>query len=235
MTRDYWFPGRWIGGAALILGPLLLLTGTLLRLPFHFFFPQQLAAVAGHHDQMVAAYTAFVAGNVVLWPAVVSLARTIGLTKPGWAAWGGTLVVFGLFERTFHAGIDHLAFQLVERRGLESATEFVADSYQGMHVFQYLSFTILVGWLVLAVGAYRSGALGVVRSIALASMALLPLGVLKGAEPLSVVGTAGLCVAFLPMGFRLLREGPKPGRRTILIASVVAPAVVGVGYLSSLG
>jgi hypothetical protein len=59
--------------------------------------------------------------------------------------------------------------------------------------------------------------------------------VLKGAEPLSVVGTAGLCVAFLPLGFRLLRDGPKPSRRTILIASIVTPAVVGVGYLSSFG
>jgi hypothetical protein len=66
-------------------------------------------------------------------------------------------------------------------------------------------------------------------------MALLPLGVLKGAEPLSVVGTAGLCVAFLPMGFRLLRAGPKPSRRTMLIAAIVAPAIVGVGYLSSFG
>lgn len=34
---DFWFPGRWIGGLSLILGPLLLLTAALLRIQFHFF------------------------------------------------------------------------------------------------------------------------------------------------------------------------------------------------------
>lgn len=38
------FPGRWIGGLTLILGPLLLLAGVLLRSKFHFFFPDQLRA-----------------------------------------------------------------------------------------------------------------------------------------------------------------------------------------------
>ncbi|MFF1342808.1 hypothetical protein ACFVYT_33870 [Streptomyces sp. NPDC058290] len=32
-------PGRWVGGVALAIAPLLLAAGVLLRLPFHFFFP----------------------------------------------------------------------------------------------------------------------------------------------------------------------------------------------------
>ena len=229
MTQDSWTPGRWIGGTAMVLGPLLLLTGTLLRLPFDFFFPHQLAAAAEHPALMTAAYTAFLAGNVLMWPAVAALAARIGRTRPAWAAWGAILVTVGLFARTFHAGVDHAAFTVVRHQGKAAATTFVSEGYQDLHLFSYLSFTIMAGWLVLAVGAYRSGTLGLVRSIALATMSLLPLGVLKGAEPLSVVGTVGLCVAFVPAGMRLLRDGPRPSRRSVLLA---LPAALGLGALA---
>src|SRR3954451_5475333 len=49
-------PGRWLGAASLIVGPLLLLTGILLRIQFHFFFPQQLAAYHDHPPLITAAY-----------------------------------------------------------------------------------------------------------------------------------------------------------------------------------
>jgi hypothetical protein len=39
------FPGRWVGGTAMALAPILLLTGALVRVQFHFFFPQQLAGI----------------------------------------------------------------------------------------------------------------------------------------------------------------------------------------------
>ncbi|HXE61953.1 MAG TPA: hypothetical protein VN519_00340 [Bryobacteraceae bacterium] len=38
------FPDRWVGGVSMVLAPALLLTGVLLRIRFHFFFPQQLQA-----------------------------------------------------------------------------------------------------------------------------------------------------------------------------------------------
>ncbi|WP_230474397.1 hypothetical protein [Calidifontibacillus erzurumensis] len=37
-NTTFWFPGRWIGGLSLIIGPLLLLAAALLRIQFHFFF-----------------------------------------------------------------------------------------------------------------------------------------------------------------------------------------------------
>ncbi|KDN22139.1 hypothetical protein [Amycolatopsis rifamycinica] len=235
MTEDRGFPGRWVGGTALILGPLLLLTGTLLRAPFPFFFPHQIAAATAHPVLMTAAYSAFLAGNVLMGPAVVTLARNIGLRRPAWAAWGGTLVVVGLFERTFHAGIDHAAFTVVRHRGPEAATGFVTDLYQDLHLFSFLSFTIMFGWYVLAIGAYLSGALGRIRSIALATMGLLPLGVLKGTEIVSIIGTTGLVVALLPAGVRLLRGGPRPSRKAILLTGPAVLGLAALGYVSTLG
>jgi hypothetical protein len=39
--EGFWLPGRWVGGITMILGPILLFAGTLLRIQFHFFFPQK--------------------------------------------------------------------------------------------------------------------------------------------------------------------------------------------------
>lgn len=214
-----------------MLGPALLLIGTLLRSPFHFFFPDQLRAVAEHPALMTAAYTAFLAGNVVMWAAVAFLVQRIGASKPGWAAWAGMLVTVGLFGRTFHAGVDHAAFSATGQLGVDGATDLVAKGYGDLHLFSFLSFTIMFGWFVLAFAAYRSGVLGAVRSTALAAMGLLPLGVLKGTDVLSIVGTVGLCVALVPLGIRVLTEQSRPTRRQVLIA---VPAALGLGALAVL-
>jgi hypothetical protein len=223
---------RFLAATSLLLAPVLLLAGTLLRAPFNFFFPDQLAAMAEYPAQMTAAYTLFLAGNVLLWPAVVWLALEIRKTRPALAAWAGALVLFGLFERTFHAGIDQFALGVARRRGASYATDLVAESYQNLHLFSFLSFTIMFGWFVLAFAAWRGGVFGVTRSVALAAMGLLPLGVLKGTELLSIVGTAGLCVALVPAGISLLR---KPSRRSVLVAAVAVPAVGLLAFASSLG
>lgn len=69
---------------------------------------------------------------------------------------------------------------MVRRQGAAFATDLVGQSYQDVHLFSFLSFTVLSGWLVPAFAAYRSGVLGLPRATALAAMCLLPLGVLKG-------------------------------------------------------
>lgn len=169
-----------------------------------------------HPLLITASYSCILAGNIALWPAVVTLARLIGVARPGWALWGGTLVLFGLFARTFHAGVDHLAFQMVRLQDLELATKTVAGSYGAFHIVSALSATVLFGWIVLAIGACLSGTLGLFRSIALGLMAALMIGVLKGSSLMSVVSTAGLCAAMVPLGITVLREPPTPNARAFL-------------------
>lgn len=227
----YPFPGRYLAAASLILAPLLILTGVLLRLRFDFFFPAQLAAAAEHPRLVFAAYACFLAGVILLWPGIVHLALRIGRTHPRWALWGGALVLFGLFARTFHAGIDHLAFQLVHAQGVDAAVETIQSTYGAPHLVKTLSAAIFFGWPVLAFGAYRSGTLGLVRSIALALMAGLMMGVLKGSSAISVVATAGLCISLMPLGVELLREEPSPSTGALLGWTVVAAAGVYAMYL----
>jgi hypothetical protein len=196
--------------------------GVLLRLEFDFFFPEQLAAYAAHPDRIFWSYSLFLAGNIILWPAILTVSRLIGLTKPAWALWGGTMVIFGLFARTFHAGVDHMAFQLVQFQGLDIANKAVADSYGAFHIISILSLPILCGWVVLAIGAWLSGTLGLFRSICLALMSALMIGVLKGSTITSVVATSGLCIALVPLGISVLREDPVPHYRKVMLSIGIA-------------
>lgn len=227
----YRFPGRWIGGVALVAGPLVWLAGILLRLPFHFFFPQQLAAYAQAPDRMFAAYSAVLVGQILVALGVMTAADLIGRTRPALATWGGLLVVLGLFARTFHAGADHLAFQLVAPLGAQGATDLVGRTYGAAHVVAALNPAIVFGWPVLALGAWRAGVLSWWRALALASMAALMLGVLKGSTATSVVCVSGMALALAPLGVRVLRDGPTPRARVVAACAVGVPAAMGLAYV----
>jgi hypothetical protein len=206
-NNQFWFPGKYVGGISVILAPVVFLAGILLRIQFHFFFPDQLAAYKSHPNLVFTSYSLFLAGNILLWPAIVSLAHLIGQKKPNWAIWGASLVLFGLFGRAFHAGVDHMAFQIAGTQNVKLATQIVADSYGAFHVAHLLSGTIMFGWIVLAIGAYLSGVLNIYRSIALGLMSILMMGVLKGTSYTSVVAASGLCIALVPLGIKMLNEG----------------------------
>lgn len=222
------FPGRWLGGITMVLGPLVLLTGVGVRAGQHFFFPDQLAFYERQPTRTAIAYGAFVAGNVLLWPAVVTLAQRIGVTHPRWALWGGALTTSGLFARAFQAGVDHMAFRLVDVQGADAATRVVADTYGTYYVLSALTGGVMAGWVLLAVGAWRARLLGPGPAIALAATSALPLGVLKGTTPLSVVAVTGLAVALVPLGVRVVRDGPAPSTGTVARATAAVLAAVTV-------
>lgn len=96
-----------------MLGTLLLLTAALLRARFHFCAPQQLAAFEAYPTLMTAAYSAYSVGWLVMCFAVLVLVHQVALWNRTWAFWGGALTLIGLFTRTFSAGVDHMAFQMV--------------------------------------------------------------------------------------------------------------------------
>ncbi|WP_157249165.1 hypothetical protein [Nonomuraea typhae] len=231
MTNES-FPGRWIEGAGLVGGPSLLLAGGLLRSESDGFFPSQLAAFAQNPTLMTASYSVFAAGLVLLVPATLALTRRIGATHARLARWGGALVLAGLLARIFHHGVNHLAMQLVNVQGQAAALRAVSEQYSSFHLFQLFNVATFLGWIVLAVAAWRSQVLGVVGSVGLALMTSLPLGVLKGTGPMSIVAAAGLCAALLPLGVKVLRQGPAPRWWAY---PVVAAAGAALGYLGLMG
>jgi hypothetical protein len=225
------FPGRWVGGVTLILGPALWLLGVLLRLPFHFFFPQQLQAYHDAPARMTASYACVLFGEILTALGATTMAGLIGWTRPGWATWGGVLVVLGLFTRVFHAGIDHLAFQLVAIDGPSAATETIAKTYGAFQPISIFTPAILVGWIVLAIGAYLSRTLPLWRAIALGLTSGLMIGVLKGSTWWSVVYVSGLVIACAPLGVRVLRDGPRPRARVVAAWTALVGALLVLSFL----
>ncbi|WP_327587467.1 hypothetical protein OHA25_11020 [Nonomuraea sp. NBC_00507] len=229
------FPGRWVEGAGLVLGPLLLLAAVLVRMGEDDFFPSQLAAYAAESAKMTLSYSLFAAGVVVLWPAVAALARRIGATHPRWAAWGGTLVVLGLFGRVFHAGVSHLAFQMVDVLGPAAAQRAVSSTYGAFHLFKAANVAIMGGWIMLAIGAYRArafggGVAGTASSVAPALASALPLGVLKGSTDLvSLAALAGLAAALVSFGVTVLRNGPAPRWWAVALTVALIPVAFVAG------
>lgn len=124
--------------------------------------------------------------------------------------------MLGLFARTFHYGINHLAFQLVTFQGLTQATKAIASSYGAFHIVSVLSAAILFGWIILAIGAYRSRTLSLLRSLSLGLMSSLMLGVLKGSSSVSILALSGLCIALMPLGIDVLKSGSWPGTRNLV-------------------
>jgi hypothetical protein len=214
--RTFTFPGPWLGGVSLIVGPLLLLAGTLLRLGVPFFFPHQLAAYQRQPTLIGAAYALFLAGTIALWPGIVAVAARVGVTRPAWALWGGSLVIFGLFARAFHYGANTFAFALVDSAGLNAATQAVSAYYTYPEwVTSSLTMAVMLGWITLATGCYLSRTLRLLPAIALALMSGLMIGVLKGSTWASAVQVGGLAVAFLPLGVIFLRGANRASRRSV--------------------
>jgi hypothetical protein len=232
INTKFWFPGKYVGGIAMIIAPVVFLAGILLRIQFNFFFPDQLLAYKQHTQVMFTAYSLFLTGNILLWPAILSMAHLIGQEKPALAIWGSSLVLFGLFARTFHAGIDHMAFQIADTRNVQVATKMVADSYGAFNVVHMLSGTTMFGWIVLAIGAFQSGVLNIYRSVALGLMSILMMGVLKGTSYTSIVAALGLCIAFVPLGIKLLNEGSSLSLKTKLVWVCIITGLVAFLYFS---
>jgi hypothetical protein len=232
--EKFWFPGRWIGGFSLILGPILIIIGEILRIEYYFYYPNQLAAFKEQPTLMATSYGLFTAGVILLVLGILTLVRLIGVKKPALALWGGIFGIFGLLCRMYHAGVDNLAYWLVHFQGLEIATKVIRESYpynyQGFYVVATILFSGMVGWFVLAIGAYRSGTLNLPSSIALGLMGIHSMGVLKGTSWDTLVAVIGLCIAFVPLGFKILRNGSMPNLQTILKWTILFLALGGVFF-----
>lgn len=227
-THDnVWFPGRLIGGVALVLGPVAWFCGLLLRYLAlssgaltaeqlaafarePFAASSQLAVYAAEPELITAAYAVFLAGAILLWPAVATLAQ-IAATSPRLACWGGTLFVLGLFGRAYFAGVDQTAFVLTDVLGLEQATSAVRESYVAISYGPWFvpvtaSACQYVGALLLVIAAYRSSTFGVGRCLVFLWAGVMWGGVLKASHLYDVVRAGLLCLVLVPLGVAVLRD-----------------------------
>ncbi|WP_043624252.1 hypothetical protein [Nonomuraea candida] len=227
--HNAWFPGRFLGGGALVLGPLLWFAGLTLRhlagstaeftpqqrayfAAQPFAAPEQLAAYAVNPGLATAGYACYTAGAIVLCLAVVVLARVAAACSPWLARLGGAMVVVGLFSRLYWAGVDETALRLIGTLGLERTTEIVMDlyvdiSYGPWRVPVSAAFGLYLGTLLLGLAAFRAGTFGAGRLALFVFSGWLWTGVLKRSELIDgVLSGAALCLVFVPLGIKVLRD-----------------------------
>lgn len=225
-----WIPGRWIGGIALLVGPVVFLAGLVVRhlavvtATFSseqeawfdgqtFAAPRELAAYAQHPGLATTGYTLFAAGAVLMVPAFLALGRVVARGAPQLAAWGVLLLVLAQLRRLYFGGIEVTAFQLVDTIGLHRTTDWVLDNYVDVSYGLWripvtLSIGSIVGGVLVAIGAYRAGLFGVVRCLLLVAWTYLWSGVLKESALIDGVGLgAAGAIALVPVGVALLRGG----------------------------
>ena len=223
-----WVPGRIIGGTAMILGAIMWLAAMVMRFLGYrlgsftaeqsawfaqqpFAAPAQLAAYLQHPRLVTAGYAIFAGSCIVLGFGVLTLARIVAAGSPVLAQLGATAVLASLFGRLYFSGVDLTAFRLVDAHGLQHATDFVLDFYVDLSYGLWFipvaaSAGALVGGVLLSLGAFRAGVLGVVRCALLLAWAWTFLGVLKEADAGSIRGAIALCLVFVPIGVQVLRD-----------------------------
>jgi hypothetical protein len=199
------FPGMWIGGISLILAPLCLLVGELLKVPYYYYFPAQLQAFAAHPTQMHWPYTLYTIGFLALWPGLIMLASLICRTRPWLGRITGMIAIVGVLVNTFYQGINHLAFELTEVNGVEPATAFIRETYGWFSVAYVLTWTDNLGWVLLGVAAYYTRTFGWFRALCVICMAARFSGVLKGYSIDGIIENVLLCLAFGTLGPEILR------------------------------
>ena len=223
------WPGPRFGAAALVLAPLLLLAGELVRSEHYYFFPAQLAAMVTDSGTLLTSYALYTAGLVLMIPAFLALAGLISSERPGWAFWGATIAIVGSSVRIFQEGISFLALQLVDAQGLETATAAVRDTYGAWYVLQTLNGSDNSRgpcWpsAPIALGCSAVNALG------LAFMMTHYSGVLKGTDLNSLTGAVLLAAVLVPLGVRLWRSA-EPVSRKVWWGSIAAVAFLAAQYL----
>lgn len=224
------WPGSRFGAASLVLAPLLLLTAEAIRSGYDYFYPSQLAAMAGAPGVILASYGLYTAGLVLLIPAFLALTGLIARERPGWAFWGATTAVVGSTVRIFQDGISFLALQLVPTQGLETATTAVSETYQSWYVLQTLDGCDNLAWAVLAIGAYRAGVLGWAPALGVAFMLTHYSGVLKGTDLNTFIAAVLLAAVFVPLGVSLWRRA-EPVSRKVWWGGIASVALLAVLYL----
>jgi hypothetical protein len=187
-----------------------------------FAAPAQSAAYLQHPKLVMAGYAIFAGSCIVLAFGVLTLARIIAAASPVLAQLGATCVVASLFARLYFSGVEVTAFRLVDAEGPQNATDFVLDfyvelSYGLWYIPVAASAGALIGGLLLCLGAFRAGVIGLVRCLLLLAWAWTFLGVLKDADAGSIRGAIALCVVFVPIGVQVLRD------RVIALRTSTAP------------
>lgn len=201
------FPGSRVTGVCLILAPLLLLASAILSLGiYHAKGADYVAAMAEHQTRTSIAFDGIVAGMALMLLAVIGLAQLITRQRPTLGRWAGVVTTLGLLGPFFFNGVYFAGYQLTDADTQAIAGKMM-DSAQIMpsNVINLSGPALVIGFILLAIGAAKAEVLSRNRAIALGLAAIMPVGFISGYIAISGVAFAFAAIATVPLGLKMLR------------------------------
>ncbi|WP_310962283.1 hypothetical protein [Nocardioides terrisoli] len=203
------FPGAAVAGVCLVVAPLLAVVGSALGIDiYHAKGAAFVAGMVAHPDRMNLAIQLALAAMVLMVFAVAGLATMISASRPGWGRTAGVVTVVGLcgpisFESTYWG-----AWHLLGSGAQRAAAAHMIDQSQIIPrtIMNVSGPALVVGFLLLAIGAARAGVLRRPQAVFLGLTCVVPAGFISGHLVIAVIAFAACAVATVPLGVGLLRR-----------------------------
>lgn len=199
------FPGPRVAGVALIIAPLLMVVAAFFLMEFEGGTPEELMTRRAEQPlRSELGANVIILGWATMTIALFALARLVAARKPTLATVGALLAFAGICVSLVFSGIasiEHGLSLMDDRAVALQANEVVMPPL----VLVFMLPGVILGWPILAIGAWRAGVLGPARAVALAGTAGLPIGPILGfAAALPVVFLLN-AIALVPLGIDILR------------------------------
>ncbi|MDQ3958521.1 MAG: hypothetical protein M3273_09390 [Actinomycetota bacterium] len=169
---------------------------------------EQLRNIAEAETTTAIGFGLLVAAYVLLAFGLFTLAGEVYERRRRLAAWGGSLAIAALFGLVFFTGIGHVQ----QQAAILDDPSVIVEVLENDDAFTPVIFlpVLMLGFPLLAYGAYRADVLPWWGALGLAMILLLPVGVIGGIPVVALIATVGVAAACVPLGLRLWARGPEP-------------------------
>ncbi|MGH3412651.1 MAG: hypothetical protein ACRDPH_06195 [Marmoricola sp.] len=215
-----------LGAGCLLGGSLLGLVSVLLRTTLSESAGDQVAALARHHDAMLAGM-ALSTVAVVLWVGgVIWLALAARFVTPRSALVGGILGVAGAAAVVFGNGVTAAAYGVVHGLGDTSAAALLDRAGSAGEIADPFALLGDLAFIVLAVDVLRVGVSRWMAAVVAVGAVAEGAGFALGSSAVAVVGFALLFIGLAGVSRTLLRTSPASAAENLAGGPdrVVAPA-----------
>lgn len=200
------FPGRIPTGVCMIAAPVFAMVASALAIDIYDANgPAFITKIADHFVQFQIAINLQLVSMILLVFAVAGLAQAIVPRSPRLGKTGGVITLIGITGPLFFEGIYWGGSHLTAPSTRAAAAHLYDASQIPSIIMNVSGPALVVGFIVLAVGAARSRVLDRGSAFALGVTCILSTGFITGFIVISLVAYLGAAIALVPLGIRVLR------------------------------
>lgn len=216
---------RQIGGAAMIVAPLVIVLAELLHGRFETSAAEQIAVVTDNTGRWYAAHILVLVGLVLTVPAFLGLARLLERSRPVIANVSRLAFVPGLVALTSLAGMELVLWQMAQPgRDRVEMVALLESLNESAGIAPLFGFVLLfpVAWLLAGIGLYFARATPVWGAALIALSQ--PVGFVSefsgGPKWLAVAAQIAFAIGLVPVGVRVLRQSDDAWEQRPVVAEV---------------